>query len=141
MQCLQSRQQLLQVLIKKDGYANQPEAEHAHESEELLTPLDEAIPSNTIPELSSMSQVLAPNSIDAEMQSISLHSPRSTSPDFLFPEAVEKDENSDPNQTAARQHPSTGLDSVHHEMQPMHQKKSGVREDEVCGSCLHCCSV
>ena len=115
---------LLQIILKKDGYANQPDAGHAEESEELLAPMDEPLSSNTIPELASMSQVLAPNSIHAEMQSISLHSPRSPAADQDWGVHSAVDENSDPNQAAhhSRLHGSSL------EMQPLQkQKKRPIR--------------
>ena len=112
-------QYLLQIILKKDGYAKQPDAWHAEESQELLAPMDEPVPSNTIPELASMSQVLAPNSINAEMQSISLHSPHSPAADKNRGKHSNADENSDPNQTAL----SSGLDGPSLEMQPIQKKK------------------
>ena len=122
---------LLQIILKKDGYANQPDARRAEESEELLAPMDEPLSSNTIPELASMSQVLAPNSIHAEMQSISLHSPRSPAADQDWGVHSAVDENSDPNQAAhhSRLHGSSL------EMQPLQKKKSAPSEHQVQSSC------
>ncbi|KAL3137427.1 hypothetical protein ABBQ32_006948 [Trebouxia sp. C0010 RCD-2024] len=118
---------ILQIIIKKDGYANQPETKRADESEELLAPLDEPVPSNTIPELSSMSQVLAPNSIDAEMQSVSLHTPQSPAAGDDGPKHAEEDENSDPNQAA-----STRRNASDVELQPLQKKNSASLEDTSC---------
>lgn len=124
----------MQVIIKRDGYANQPEAGHAEESEELLAPLDgPPAPSNTIPELSSMSQVLAPNSIDAEMQSMSLHSSQSPAADEDWYRPSEKDENSDPNQAAAHSLAGTRRHGPNLEMQPLQKKQTGSLEDKVHG--------
>ena len=122
---------LLQMIIKKDGYANQPDAGHVEESEELLAPIDEPTPSNTIAELASMSQVLAMNSIDAEMQSISLHSPHSPAADNDWGQPSDVDENRDPNQTAH----SSGLDASSLEMQPLQNKKGASAEHQVQSLC------
>lgn len=121
---------VLQVIIKKDGYAVQPDTGHAEESEELLAPLDEPVSSNTIPELASMAQVLAPNSIDAEMQSISLHSPHSAAVQHEWHEHSSTDENSDPNQTAISfANVTHGVPNL--EMQPLQKKKSNSTEHQV----------
>ncbi len=121
------QQLLLQILVKKDGYANQPETKHAEESEELLAPLREPVSSNTIAELCSVSQVLAPNSIDAEMQSVSLHTPDSPAAGGDWHKHDEEDENSDPNQVA-----STRRNASHVEMQPLQDKKGGSFEGTDC---------
>lgn len=116
---------VLQVILKKDGYAVQPDARHAEESEELLAPLDEPVSSNTIPELASMAQVLAPNSIAAEMQSISLHSTHSAAVQREWHKHSNTDENSDPNQTAnsfaSMTHGGPNL-----EMQPLKEKSNSI---------------
>lgn len=117
----------MQTILKRDGYANQPDAGHAEESEELLTPVDEPVSSNTIPELASMSQVLAPNSIDAEMHSISLHSPHSPAANMACGKHSNVDENSDPNQV--------GLDISSLEMQPLQKKKGASTKYQVQSSC------
>lgn len=117
----------MQAILRRDGYVNN-DTEDAEETEELLAPLDSPLHSHTIPELASMSQVLAPNSIDAELHSVSLHSPHSrdaTRLSALRPGigACDDHENSDPNQMSAmRSH-----DSQHLELQPLGKKKqSGV---------------
>lgn len=121
---------VLQVILKKDGYAVQPDAGHAEESEELLAPLDEPVSSHTLPELASMAQVLAPNSIDAEMQSISLHSPHTAAGQHEWHKHSNTDENSDPNQTAnnfaSMTHGGPNL-----EMQPLQKEKSNSIEHQV----------
>lgn len=126
-----SAEYLLQIIIKKDGYANQPDAGHAEESEELLAPTDEPVSSNTIPELASMSQVLAPNSVNAEMQSIPLHSPHSPAADNSWGLPRYVNENSNPNQTAH----SSGLAGSSLEMKPLQNKKSGSSEHQVPSLC------
>lgn len=73
-----------------------------------------------------MSQVLAPNSIDAELHSASLHSPHrdANRPSAQRPGtgACDDHENSDPNQMSAmRSH-----DSQHLELQPLGKKQSGI---------------
>ena len=118
----------MQVILKKDGYVNN-DPDDSEDFEQLLAPVDSPVHSNTIPELASMSQVLAPNSIDAEMHSISLHSPHSLKVDHSSshphnPEAGDKDENSDPNQASAvRSH-----SGQHVELQPISQTKRGLSD-------------
>ena len=124
------------MFIKKDGYVNQPDADHADESEELLAPLDEPIPSNTIPELSSMSQVLAPNSIDAEMHSSSLYTPH-TAAQADMNTHCKTDENCDPNQSAAQHHSSKQRNTAQLEMQPVVKKNSGLHNEQVYGFLHH----
>lgn len=119
----------MQVFIKEDGYVNQPDVDAADESEELLASLDESVPSNTIPELSTMSQVLAPNSIDAEMQSISLYSPHSAAGEIDMNDYGRTDENSNPNESAAQDHLR---DRGQLEMQPVQKKHSILHNEQVC---------
>lgn len=74
-----------------------------------------------------MSQVLAPNSIDAEMQSVSLHTPQSPAAGDDGPKHAEEDENSDPNQAA-----STRRNASDVELQPLQKKNSASLEDTSC---------
>ena len=115
----------MQAILKKDGYVNN-DAEDVEDSEQLLAPLESPVHSHTIPELASMSQVLAPNSIDAELQSVSLHSPHSREtqrPSSLHQHAepCEMNENFDPNRlTASHNHSRQQL-----ELQPLENIKGG----------------
>ncbi|DBB14556.1 TPA: hypothetical protein ACH3X3_004830 [Trebouxia sp. C0006] len=130
---------LLQVILKKDGYVNN-DAEAAEEAEQLLAPLDSPTHRHTIPELAIASQLLAPNSIDAEMQSVSLHSPHHTaattpSQHHSGAQTGGMDENSDPNQAAALHSHS----SQHLELQPLGKKRTNLpdeQEDSEAGSRL-----
>lgn len=120
----------LQVILKKDGYVNN-DAEAAEEAEQLLKPLDSPTHSHTIPELAIVSQVLAPNSIDAAMQFISLRSPHNiaaTASSQAHPEAHvgDEDENSDPNQAAALHSHS----SQHLELQPLSKKNISMPDEQ-----------
>ena len=92
--------------------------------------MDKPVASNTIPELSSMSQVLAPNSIDAEMQSVSLHTPHSPPAGAGWRKHSPEDENSDPNQAAAWSVASTGQSASNVELQPLQKRKSVSLDDE-----------
>lgn len=95
-------------------------------------PLDSPTHSHTIPELAIVSQMLAPNSIDAEMQSISLHSPHHTaattsSQHHPGAQVGGMDENSDPNQAAALRSHS----SQHLELQPLGKKRTSMPDQQV----------
>ena len=75
--------------------------------------------------------MLAPNSIDAEMQSISLHSPHHTaattsSQHHPGAQAGGMDENSDPNQAAALHTHS----SQHLELQPLGKKRTSMPDQQ-----------
>ena len=97
-----------------------------------MAPMDEPVPSNTIPELSSMSQVLAPNSVDAEMQSVSLRTPHSPTAGAGWSKQAQVDENSDPNQAAAWSLATTGHSASNVEMQPLQKRQSASLEDINC---------
>lgn len=124
----------MQVLLKRDGYVGlqSQAAIEAEESEQLLPAIDgSARVSNTIPELANVSQIMAPNSIDAELHAIPLYSqmhdtPAKTSRENVFPEGSSEgnsdNENADPNQTMRQ--------GAQLELQPLSKAKASTSHDE-----------
>ena len=73
-----------------------------------------------------MSQVLAPNSIHAEMQSVSLHSPHAEATADLHNHS-DRDENSDPNEVAT----GRWQEKQHLELQPLQKQTGGTSDNEM----------
>ena len=104
----------MQVLLKHDGYVGlqSQELSDSQEAEQLLGSMDSpARVSNTIPELASVSQITAPNTIAAELSAVPLfdqqqpltdqHAAAQSSPESGSHEYSDN-ENADPNQLAAQ---------------------------------------
>ena len=100
----------VQTLLKRDGYIGlqSQEASDTQEAEQLLGGIDSpARVSNTIPELASVSQITAPNSIAAELSTVPLYDQQQPSTEQgatvqSSPESSSHEhsdnENADPNQ-------------------------------------------
>ena len=100
----------VQTLLKRDGYIGlrSQEASDTQEAEQLLGGIDSpARVSNTIPELASVSQITAPNSIAAELSAVPLFDQQQPSTELgaavqSSPESSihehSDNENADPNQ-------------------------------------------
>lgn len=100
----------MQTLLKRDGYIGlqSQEASNTQEAEQLLGGINSpARVSNTIPELASVSQIAAPNSIAAELSKVPLFAPQQPSTEQgaavqSSPESSSHEysdnENADPNQ-------------------------------------------
>ena len=141
----------VQILLKRDGYVGlqSQEASNDQESEQLLTAIDSpARVSNTIPELASVSQIIAPNSIDAELHAVPLfdHAQQQpqqdhyrTTADGRNQHASSSDgysdgENADPNQ-------AFGQTTAQVELQPLSKQKTPFGRHEVPLSYLSCFCV
>ena len=138
-------------MLKRDGYVGlqSQEANDDQESEQLLSAIDSpARVSNTIPELASVSQIIAPNSIDAELHAVPLfdHAQQQSQQDdygatagaerqhALSSDGYSDGENADPNQTPGQ---TTGQ----LELQPLGKQKTPFGHHEVRLSHVSCFGV
>ena len=147
-----SKQSLVvQILLKRDGYVGlqSQEASDDQESEQLLPAIDSpASVSNTIPELASVSQIIAPNSIDAELHAVPLfdHAQQQSQQDsYRATAGAERQhasssdgysdgENADPNQ-------AHGQTTAQVELQPLGKQKTPFGRHEVPLSYFSCFCV
>ena len=137
---------VVQILLKRDGYVGlqSQEASNDQESEQLLPTIDSpARVSNTIPELASVSQIIAPNSIDAELHAVPMfdHAQQQSQQDNYGATAGAKHqhasssdgysdgENADPNQ-------AHGQTTAQVELQPLGKQKTPFGHHEVPLFCL-----
>lgn len=130
----------MQILLKRDGYVGlqTQETTEDEESEQLLSTIDSpARVSNTIPELANISQITAPNNIDAELhavplftqsQKVSSHDVAAFAQHESSSDAHSDNENADPNQLTQ---PAAQL-----ELQPVGKLQSPSADQEVHTACF-----